>query len=44
MPKDTRKPLTARFVETVTTPGKYHDAGGTGLFLRVTPSGSKQWV
>ncbi|WP_076483771.1 tyrosine-type recombinase/integrase [Rhodobacter aestuarii] len=36
--------LTARFVDTVAIPGKYHDGGGTGLFLRVLPSGSRQWV
>ena len=36
--------LTARRVETLTEPGKYHDGGGSGLFLRVWPSGSRQWV
>lgn len=36
--------LTARRVDTVAEPGKYHDGGGTGLFLRVWPSGSRQWV
>ena len=36
--------LTARRVDSVTEPGKYHDGGGTGLFLRVWPSGSRQWV
>lgn len=36
--------LTARRVETITEPGKYHDGGGAGLFLRVWPSGSRQWV
>src|SRR6056297_2083805 len=36
--------LTARRVDTLTDPGKYHDGGGTGLFLRVWPSGSRQWV
>ncbi len=36
--------LTARFVDTVSEPGKYHDGGGAGLFLRVWPSGSRQWV
>jgi len=43
--KGIRKPqkaLAARFVETVTTPGKYFD--GQGLFLRVQPNGAKQWV
>ena len=40
-----RKPeraLSARFVETVTEPGKYFD--GQGLFLRVAPNGAKQWA
>lgn len=40
-----RKPqnsLTARFVDTVTKPGKHFD--GHGLFLRVRPNGGKQWV
>lgn len=36
--------LTARRVDTIAEPGKYHDGGGTGLFLRVWPSGSRQWV
>jgi integrase len=43
--KGIRKPqkaLTARFVETVTEPGKYFD--GLGLFLRVQPNGARQWV
>jgi len=43
--KGIRKPqkaLTARFVETVTDQGKYHD--GQGLILRVQPNGAKQWV
>lgn len=40
----TKSRLNARKVETVTEPGKYHDGGGTGLFLRVWPSGSRQWV
>ena len=34
--------LTAAFVRTVTVPGKYGDQHG--LILRVTPSGSKQWI
>jgi integrase len=37
-----QKALTARFVETVTAPGKYHD--GQGLILRVQPNGAKQWI
>jgi integrase len=43
--KGIRKPqkaLTARFVETVTEPGKFFD--GQGLFLRVQPNGARQWV
>ena len=36
------KALSARFVETIAAPGKYFD--GQGLFLRVTPNGTKQWV
>lgn len=36
------KALNARFVETVSTPGKHFD--GHGLYLRVQPNGSKQWV
>ncbi|MHA7887969.1 tyrosine-type recombinase/integrase [Roseicyclus sp.] len=36
------KALSARFVETVTKPGKYFD--GHGLFLRVAKSGARQWV
>ena len=36
--------LTARRVDTASAPGKYHDGGGTGLFLRVAPGGSRQWV
>jgi len=34
--------LSARFVETVTRPGKHFD--GQGLFLRVAENGAKQWV
>ena len=36
------KPLSGRFVETVSKPGKYFD--GQGLFLRVSKNGSRQWV
>ncbi|WP_420326562.1 tyrosine-type recombinase/integrase [Mameliella sp.] len=36
------KALSARFVESVTDPGKYFD--GHGLFLRVARNGAKQWV
>ena len=34
--------LSARFVETVTQPGKYFD--GQGLVLRVAKNGARQWV
>ncbi|WP_419939278.1 Arm DNA-binding domain-containing protein [Candidatus Palauibacter sp.] len=37
-----RSMLTAAFVRTVTTPGKYCDQHG--LILRVRPSGSRQWI
>lgn len=36
------KPLTAAFVRSAKTPGKYFD--GNGMFLRIMPSGSRQWV
>jgi integrase len=36
--------LTAAFVKTIKTPGRYHDGGGLGLFLRVRKGGSRQWV
>ena len=36
--------LTARRVDTLTERGRYHDGGGTGLYLRSMPSGSRQWV
>jgi integrase len=36
------KALSAAFVRTVTTPGKYFD--GHGLFLKVDGSGAKRWV
>ena len=44
IPERKKNKLTARFVDTVATPGKYHDKGGLGLYLRVTGAGSKQWV
>ena len=40
--EDLIKKLTARFVETINKPGKYYD--GNGLFLRVYPAGSRNWV
>ena len=36
--------LSARFVMSVSEPGKYHDGGGIGLYLRVDRSGAKFWV
>lgn len=44
IPERKRNRLTARFVDTIATPGKYHDKGGLGLYLRVTGAGSRQWV
>jgi integrase len=44
IPERKRNRLTARFVETVAMPGRYHDGGGLGLFLRVLAGGSRQWV
>ena len=35
--------LTAAKVKTA-KPGKYHDGGGTGLFLRVDPNGGRFWI
>jgi integrase len=40
--KHPNKALSAAFVRTVTTAGKYTD--GQGLFLKVDPSGAKRWV
>jgi integrase len=34
--------LTVRQVQTITAPGRYADGGG--LYLKVRPSGSRQWV
>ena len=36
--------LTALFIKSVSKPGKYHDGGGTGLYLRVDQGGAKFWV
>ncbi|WP_150497822.1 tyrosine-type recombinase/integrase [Roseibium aquae] len=38
------KRLSAAFVRSVKTPGKYHDNTGTGLFLRVDPGGGRFWI
>jgi integrase len=40
--KHPNKALSAAFVRTATTPGKYND--GHGLFLKVVASGAKRWV
>ena len=36
--------LTALYIKSVGEPGKYHDGGGTGLYLRVDQGGSNFWV
>ncbi|MDF2143143.1 site-specific integrase [Paenirhodobacter sp. CAU 1674] len=36
--------LTAAKLGADLTPGKYHDGGGIGLYLRVEPNGSRFWV
>lgn len=36
--------LTAALVRNASEPGKYHDGGGLGLYLRVEPNGSRFWV
>ena len=38
------KALTAAFIRAVKEPGKYHDGKGSGLFLRVDPTGGRFWV
>lgn len=38
------KVLSAAFVRSAQKPGKYHDGGGTGLFLRVDPNGARFWI
>ncbi|MBT8460496.1 MAG: integrase arm-type DNA-binding domain-containing protein [Boseongicola sp.] len=38
------KALTATLVRSVKEPGKYHDGGGLGLYLRVEPNGSRFWI
>ena len=37
------KKLTAAKINGNLNAGKYHDGGGTGLFLRVEPNGSRRW-
>ena len=36
--------LTYVFTKSIGEPGKYHDGGGLGLYLRVDPGGAKFWV
>ncbi len=38
-----KRPLTAKFVQSVRAAGKYYDGPGRGLYLRVTPTGYKYW-
>lgn len=38
------KSLSAALVRTAQKPGKYHDGGGSGLYLRVAENGARQWV
>lgn len=40
--RNPRKALTARLVDSALGPGKYFD--GNGLFLKVHPNGSRQWI
>ncbi len=42
--KRRRKQLTAAFVKSATKPGKYHDGGGTGLYLRIDHGGGRYWI
>ncbi len=38
------KVLTAAFLAKELAPGKYHDGGNLGLFLRVEPKGNRFWI
>ncbi len=38
------KRLSAAMVRSSLKPGKYHDGGGTGLYLRVDESGGRFWI
>jgi hypothetical protein len=38
------KALTAATLSAKLEPGKYHDGGGIGLYLRVDPNGARFWV
>jgi hypothetical protein len=41
---DGRRDLTARLVERLKGPGRYHDGFTGGLYLQVTESGAKSWL
>jgi integrase len=41
---DGRRDLTARLVERLKGPGRYHDGFTRGLYLQVTESGAKSWL
>jgi len=40
---EAKGPLTVQRVKAA-KPGKHHDGGGTGLFLRVDPNGGRFWI
>ena len=42
--KRASKTLSAAKLNSALVPGKYHDGGNLGLYLRVEPNGSKFWV
>ena len=42
--KRSGKKLSATLLRTAMAPGKYHDGGGLGLYLRVEPNGSRFWI
>ncbi len=42
--KRASKTLTAAKLNAAIKPGKYHDGGNLGLYLRVEPNGSKFWI
>jgi integrase len=44
MARRSEKVLSAALVRSAREPGKYHDGGGLGLYLRVDPNGARFWV
>ena len=44
MKRRAEKALTAALVRTVQKPGKYHDGGGLGFYLRVEKNGARFWI